>query len=54
VELMGKKAYEVLAGHCDARMAALTAARMVASKQRSEAAAAAAMAPFAPHPADPN
>ncbi len=53
IELMGKKAYEVLASHCDARMAALTAARAVASKQRSAAGASAAMAPFAPHPADP-
>jgi hypothetical protein len=52
IELMGKKAYEVLVGHCEARMAALTAAGIVASKQRSGAAAAAAMAPFAPHPAD--
>jgi len=52
IELMGKKAYEVLVGHCEARMAALTAAGIVAAKQRSGAAAAAAMAPFAPHPAD--
>jgi hypothetical protein len=52
IELMGKKAYEVLVGHCEARMAALTAASIVAAKQRSGAAAAAAMAPFAPHPAD--
>ena len=52
IELMGKKAYEVLVSHCEARMAALTAARMVAAKQRSGAAAAAALAPFAPHPAD--
>jgi len=52
IELMGKKAYEVLVGHCEARMAALTAAGIVAAKQRSGAAAAAAMTPFAPHPAD--
>ena len=52
IELMGKKAYEVLVGHCEARMAALTAAGIVAAKQRNGAAAAAAMAPFAPHPAD--
>jgi hypothetical protein len=53
IELMGKKAYDVLKSHCDARVAALTAARTVANKQRSAGAAAAAMAPFAPHPADP-
>jgi hypothetical protein len=53
VELMGEAAYHVLAAHCEARMAALTAARTVAAKQRSAAAREAALLPFAPHPADP-
>jgi hypothetical protein len=53
VELMGRPAYEVLAAHCEARMAALTAARAVAAKQRTPEGRAAALLPFAPHPADP-
>lgn len=53
VELMGQKAYDVLAGLCEARVAALTAARSVAAKQSSKAERHATLAVFAPHPADP-
>jgi hypothetical protein len=53
IELMGKPAYDVLEAHCEARMAALTAARKVAARQRTPAERAAALLPFAPHPADP-
>jgi len=53
VALMGQPAYDLLAEHCEARVAALTAARSVAAKQRTPAARTAALAPFAPHPADP-
>jgi hypothetical protein len=53
IELMGEPAYMVLAAHCEARVAALTAARSVAAKQRSAAERDAALLPFAPHPADP-
>jgi hypothetical protein len=52
VELMGKKAYGILVSHCEARMAALNAARTVA--RRSTADPMSALAPFAPHPADPS
>lgn len=53
VALMGQAAYDVLASHCEARVAALTAARSVAAKQRSAADRTATLAVFAPHPADP-
>lgn len=53
VALMGQEAYDVLAEHCEARMAALAAARAVASKERSAAAREAQLRAFAPHPADP-
>jgi hypothetical protein len=53
IALMGQAAYDVLAAHCEARVAALTAARSVAAKQRSPEARAAQMTAFAPHPADP-
>jgi len=53
VELMSQPAYDLLEAHCEARVAALTAARSVAAKQRTPAARAATMAVFAPHPADP-
>ena len=53
VALMGQAAYDVLAEHCEARMATLAAARSVAAKQRTAAARTAQLAPFAPHPADP-
>jgi hypothetical protein len=53
VALMSQQAYDVLATHCDARMAALTAARSVAAKQRTSAARTAYLDAFAPHPADP-
>ena len=53
LELMSPEAYAVLASHCEARVAALTAARSVAAKERSASARVAVMAPFAPHPADP-
>ncbi len=53
VALMSEAAYDVLAGHCEARTAALAAARSVAAKQRSAAEREAALAVFAPHPADP-
>jgi len=52
IELMGKQAYDVLATHCEARMATLTAARAVARRQ-PPAEAALTLEPFAPHPADP-
>jgi hypothetical protein len=53
IELMGEAAYTVLAAHCEARVAALTAARSVAAKQRTALQREAALLPFAPHPADP-
>ena len=53
VELMGQRAYDVLAGLCEARVAALTAARSVAAKQSSASDRHATLAVFAPHPADP-
>ena len=53
VALMGAPAYDVLHAHCEARIAALTAARSVAAKQRSTKDRHATMAVFAPHPADP-
>jgi hypothetical protein len=53
VALMGQSAYDVLESHCEARVAALTAARSVASKMRTPEARTSALAPFAPHPADP-
>ena len=53
VRLMSQAAYDILAAHCEARMAALTAARSVAAKQRSARDRHATMSVFAPHPADP-
>ena len=53
LELMGQKAYDQLALLCEARVAALTAARKVAASESSAKARAAILAPFAPHPADP-
>jgi hypothetical protein len=53
VHLMSPAAYDILAAHCEARMAALTAARSVAAKQRSARDRHATMSVFAPHPADP-
>ena len=49
VELMGKNAYAVLVTHCEAREAALTAARGLARRTGDFA----ALEGFAPHPADP-
>ncbi|HET7902912.1 MAG TPA: hypothetical protein VFL59_17125 [Candidatus Nanopelagicales bacterium] len=53
IALMGQAAYDVLAEHCEARVAALTAARAVAAKERTPAARDAQLRAFAPHPADP-
>ena len=53
IELMGKAGYDVLVVHCEARVAALTAARTVAAKKVGAKARAASLAAFAPHPADP-
>ena len=53
IALMGEPAYAVLSAHCEARVAALTAARTVAARQATPEARDAALAPFAPHPADP-
>lgn len=53
VALMSQSAYDVLEAHCEARVAALTAARSVASRQRTTVGRNAQMAAFAPHPADP-
>jgi hypothetical protein len=53
IALMSQSAYDVLEAHCEARVAALTAARSVASRQRTAVGRNAAMAAFAPHPADP-
>jgi hypothetical protein len=53
VAMMSQAAYDVLVVHCEARVAALTAARSVAAKQRTAKARAAHLAAFAPHPADP-
>ena len=50
---MGQPAFDVLESHCEARVATLTAARSVASKMRTPEARLGALAPFAPHPADP-
>lgn len=52
IALMGQQAYDVLAEHCEARVAALTAARAVAAKSRG-ADREAQLRAFAPHPADP-
>jgi len=49
IELMGQAAYDVLAGHADARVTALTAARSVAARTGDRSPVEA----FAPHPADP-
>jgi hypothetical protein len=53
IQMMSAPAYEILAAHCEARVAALTAARSVSAKQRTPAERTATMAVFAPHPADP-
>jgi hypothetical protein len=53
VALMGRPAYDLLHAHCEARIAALAAARSVAGKQRTAKDRQATMAVFAPHPADP-
>ena len=53
VAMMGQAAYDVLHAHCEARVAALSAARSVAAKQRSATDRTTTMAVFAPHPADP-
>ena len=53
IALMSESAYAVLEAHCEARVAALTAARSVAAKQRTPADRTTTLAPFAPHPADP-
>ncbi len=50
VALMGEAAYDVLATHCDARVAALADARAAARTKRARVAR---LAPLAPHPADP-
>ncbi len=54
VALMGQAAYDVLVPHCESRLAALTAARSVAAKQRTSAARSTYLNAFAPHPADPS
>ena len=53
IALMGQAGYDVLVEHCEARVAALTAARAVAAKERTAAARDAQLRAFAPHPADP-
>jgi hypothetical protein len=53
IALMGEAAYDVLVTHCEARVATLAAARAVAARARTPEARTAALAPFAPHPADP-
>lgn len=53
IALMGQAGYDVLLEHCEARVAALTAARAVAAKERTPAARDAQLRAFAPHPADP-
>jgi hypothetical protein len=53
IAMMSRPAYDILAAHCEARMAALTAARSVAAKQRTPKDRRATMSVFAPHPADP-
>jgi len=53
IELMGKPGYDVLVIHCEARVAALSAARSVAAQKVGAKARAASLAAFAPHPADP-
>ena len=50
IALMGKRAYAILVEHCEAREAALTAARGVARRTGD----AGALNGFAPHPADPS
>ncbi len=54
IALMGQAGYDVLVEHCEARVAALTAARAVASMERTAAARDAQLRAFAPHPADPS
>ncbi len=52
IELMGKKAYKLLAEHCEARMAAITAARRIAAKNGDPKEVRAIMNGLAVHPAD--
>ena len=49
---MGKKAYKLLAEHCEARMAAITAARRIAAKNGDPKEVRAIMNGLAVHPAD--
>ena len=53
IELMGPDAYDVLVSHAEAHCSALAAARLVAARTRGRKARRAAVAGFAPHPADP-
>jgi hypothetical protein len=54
IALMGQAAYDVLVPHCEARVAALVAARRVAARSAdTPEARLLQLSPFAPHPADP-
>lgn len=52
IELMGEKGYKQLVIYCEARMAALTAARRIAAKNGDPAEVRAIMKGLASHPAD--
>lgn len=52
VELMGKPAYKILARHCEARLAALTAARRAAAHRADPAQVKALLEGMGAHPAD--
>jgi len=52
VEMMGEKGYKQLVIYCEARMAALTAARRIAAKNGDPAEVRAIMKGLASHPAD--
>ena len=53
IALMGQPGYDVLLAHCEARVATIAAARVVAATARSAKAKARELAGFALHPADP-
>lgn len=52
IEMMSKKAYKVLVTHCEARMAAISAARRIAAKNGDPKEVRAILNGLAAHPAD--
>lgn len=53
VELMGKEAYEILARHCEARLAGLTAAARAIARRASAKEVRSMLDAMGAHPADP-